>query len=241
MQAFAATRVGRFIRARLTPETALGLHLTLGLLALVLAAWAFAGIAEDVIGAEDITVLDLRLAQWLHAHAGGSLTRCMLAVSGVHGVIGMLLLSALLGGYFFVKRAWYWLLALALSVPGGMLLNVLLKSLFARARPRFSDPILTLSTYSFPSGHTAAATLFYGILAAYLLCRNRHWGARAAIVAGAALLVLLVGASRMLLGVHFLSDVLAAMAEGCAWLAVCITASSTWRRRRASTKRGETS
>ena len=233
MNGFAATRLGRFIRARLTPHGELGLHLTLGGLALVAALWIFAGIAEDVMGAEAITLLDVRVAQWLHAHATDGLTRCMLAVSYLHGVTGMLLLSALLGGYFFLKNAHYWLLALALSVPGGMLLNVLLKLLFARARPSFSDPILTLATYSFPSGHAVAATLLYGLIAAYLVGRTRRWGARAVIVAGAVLLVLLVGLSRMVLGVHFLSDVLAAMAEGCAWLAICITACSTLRRRRA--------
>ena len=94
------------------------------------------------------------------------------------------------------------------------------------------EPILRLSTYSFPSGHTAAATLFYGIIAAYLVCRAQAWPVRAAVMLVAALLVLLVGASRIYLGVHFFSDTLAAVAESCGWLSVCLTAGATLRRRR---------
>ena len=234
MKALDSTRLGRFVAARLTPDGELGLHLTLGVLVLVLAVWIFGSIAEDVMAAEKITLLDVQVAQWLHAHATSAVTRFMLAVTHLHSGIGIGILSALLGTYFFLNQARYWLLALAISVPGGMLLNVLLKYTFTRARPSFANPILTLSTYSFPSGHTAAATLFYGIIAAYLVCLNRTWNARAAIMAGAVLMVLLVGLSRMVLGVHFLSDVLAAMAESCAWLAICITGVSTLRRRRAA-------
>jgi membrane-associated phospholipid phosphatase len=113
-------------------------------------------------------------------------------------------------------------------------LNVLLKYTYMRARPSFDDAILTLATYSFPSGHTAAATLLYGIIAAYLVCLTPRFGLRGAIVAGAVLMVALVGASRVYLGVHYASDVLAAVVESCGWLAVCITASSTLRRRRSA-------
>jgi membrane-associated phospholipid phosphatase len=138
----------------------------------------------------------------------------------------------MLAAYFHMRRQHYWLLALIAVVPGGMLLNVLLKYVFQRARPSFDDPLLTLATYSFPSGHTANAALLYGLLACWLVTQQRGAGRRAAAIAGAVLMVALVGVSRMYLGVHYLTDVLAATAEGCTWLAVCITAISTLRRRR---------
>ncbi|MEO7065675.1 MAG: phosphatase PAP2 family protein [Rhodanobacter sp.] len=56
-----------------------------------------------------------------------------------------------------------------LTVPGGILLNTLFKFVFARARPHFVDPIVTLTSYSFPSGHVAGSTLFYGFVAALLV------------------------------------------------------------------------
>ena len=73
--------------------------------------------------------------------------------------------------------------SVALAMTGGMLLNVLLKHAYERARPSFDDPILTLETYSFPSGHTAGATVFYGVLAAFLVSRTSRHRWRAAMVA----------------------------------------------------------
>ncbi|STQ93145.1 phosphatidylglycerophosphatase B [Janthinobacterium lividum] len=91
-----------------------------------------------------------------------------------------------------------------------------------------------LSTYSFPSGHTATSTALYGLLAAYLICQTAPgaWGKRIAIALGAFLMAALVGFSRIYLGAHYLSDVLAAMAESYGWLAICIAGVSTLRRRR---------
>ncbi len=66
-------------------------------------------------------------------------------------------------GLLLYRRSQYeWLRLLISSVPGGMLLNVALKQVFHRARPQFDDPLVTLGSYSFPSGHTTAATLLYG-------------------------------------------------------------------------------
>jgi undecaprenyl-diphosphatase len=141
-------------------------------------------------------------------------------------------MAALLALWFWRRRAHYWLIVCLIAVPGGMLLNVALKHVFRRVRPSFDDPLLSLVTYSFPSGHTAAATVFYGLLACYLVRRTQAWRVRVLIVAGAVAMVILVALSRMYLGVHYLSDVLAAAAEGAAWLAICVTAVSTLHRRR---------
>lgn len=222
----------RFIEARLSPGGEFGLHLTAGLALLVAAAAVFGDLAEDVMGKEAITVLDMQVAHWFHAHAFEPLTSFMLGVSLLHTGAGMVGLVAALGWYFWRVRARYWLLALLVSVPSGALLNVALKYHFQRARPAFEEPLVSLVTYSFPSGHTSAATLFYGLLASYLVIARPHWHVRLSTAVGCALMVLLVALSRVYLGAHYLSDVLAAMAESVAWLAVCITAISTLRRRR---------
>lgn len=226
-------RLHRFAAARLSPEGEFGLHLTVGGVLLVLAAWAFGTVAEEVVEG-DALPLDLALANWLHAHAHASdgLTSAMLFITHWHSVAGILAMVALLGCWLYARRAGYWLLALLFTVPGGMVLNVLLKITFQRARPSFEQPLLTLSTYSFPSGHTVAATLLYGFLAAYLTRHAHSWRARVGVALLACLMVGLVAGSRMYLGAHYLTDILAAVAEGCAWLAVCITAVSTLRRRR---------
>ncbi|MEP7182633.1 MAG: bifunctional DedA family/phosphatase PAP2 family protein [Betaproteobacteria bacterium] len=221
-----------FIQARLSPTGYFGLHLTLGALILIGAGWLFGGIAQDVVAGDPLTLVDAHVAAWFHAHAVPSLTLSMLFISNLHGILGISILTFLLALFLIWKHDWYWLLALALVVPGGTLLNVLMKHAFGRARPSFGDPILTLATYSFPSGHVAAATLFYGLLTAFLIPRISEWRWRVLAVLSAFLIVALVGLSRVYLGVHYLSDVLAAFAEGVAWLALCLTALLTLRRRR---------
>jgi undecaprenyl-diphosphatase len=225
-------RLRRFLAARLSPEGEMGLHVTIGLILLLCAAWAFGAIAEDVVEGDTITVIDVQLAHWFHTRATPGFTRIMLFVTHCNGILGSSIMAALLALWFWRRRAHYWLIVCLIAVPGGMLLNVALKHVFRRVRPSFDDPLLSLVTYSFPSGHTAAATVFYGLLACYLVRRTRAWQARALIVAGAVAMVMLVALSRMYLGVHYLSDVLAAAAEGAAWLAICVTAVSTLHRRR---------
>ena len=130
------------------------------------------------------------------------------------------------------KRLWYWLLGLVLVVAGGMLFNVMLKDLFGRARPGWADPLIALSNPSFPSGHTMMATIIYGFIATYLMLRIASWPWRFLLAAITILLVFSVALSRMYLGAHYLSDVLAAMAAGSAWVALCLTAVETLRRHR---------
>ena len=195
-------------------------------------ALIFGNIAEDVATADEITVLDVQLSQWFHSRATPPLTRAVLFFTHLHSTVGIIALSSLLALYWLRAKAWDWLLTLVLTVPVGMLLNVLLKNIFQRVRPVFDVPLLTLNTYSFPSGHAAGATLFYGILAAWFIGRATSWRWRVFIALLAALMVALVGLSRIYLGVHYLSDVLAAMAASSCWLAFSLTAVETSRRRR---------
>jgi hypothetical protein len=97
---------------------------------------------------------------------------------------------------------------------------------------RVDDPFVTLLTYSFPSGHTLGASVFYATLTAYLLTRIASFRVRMAIAGFAGTMVLLVALSRLYLGAHFLSDVLAAAAEGIAWVGVCLMAVATLQRAR---------
>ena len=231
-----AIKLRRFVEARLSPEGELGLHMTVGVVLMLIAIVIFHEIAEAVMGAEQITVIDLQVANWFNQNAVPWITSCLLVITHVHGVIGAITLACLLAWYLHRQKASYWLFTLVITMPGVMILNVLLKYIFGRARPSFETPLLqALSTYSFPSGHTATATALYGVLGAYMVCQTQpgQWGRRIAIVSGATAMAVLVGFSRIYLGAHYLSDVLAAMAESCAWLAICIAGVSTLRRRRA--------
>ena len=198
-----------------------------------MAVFVFGHIAEDVMTADALVTLDLKIAAWFHAHAQAPLTTFFLLLTDLHNTPGVLVLSCLFTWFLVKKKAWDWVLRTALAVPLGMLLNVLLKNIFQRARPSFEHPLLSLATYSFPSGHTAAATLLYGVVGTYLVCNYRGWR-RLLAVLFAVSMVGLVGLSRMYLGVHYFSDVVAAIASSTGWLAVVFTSVVTWRKRQAS-------
>jgi membrane-associated phospholipid phosphatase len=109
----------------------------------------------------------------------------------------------------------------AFATGVGALLNRLLKSIFERTRPIHSPEFISVEGWSFPSGHAFGSMLIYGLLA-YILIRhtNRIWHVPIALAAIA--LIILVGFSRVILQVHYLSDVLAGYASAAAWTALCI-------------------
>ena len=225
-------KMATFLRARITPEGYLGLHLTIGVLVLIAATWLFGVIAEEVVTGDPLTSFDATVSAWLRAHASAKLTAAMFVVTYIHSTLGVITIAAGVGLFLLRQRRKYALLVVTLTVPGGMLLNVVLKNVFQRARPTFDHPLLTFSGYSFPSGHTMAATMLYGTLAALALARIRAWHWRVLVVVVATFLIMLVGFSRIYLGAHYLRDVLGAMVEGLAWLAFCLTAVNTVRRRK---------
>src|SRR5262249_23711275 len=147
-------------------EGTLGLHFTLGVLFLSIATWLFANLAEEVSAGKPLTIIDARFSNWLHAQATPWLTSTMFAITNIHSTLGITLMTVGVFAYLWWRGLLRWMGNFALTVYGGMLLNLWLKSIFQRARPHFEDPLLRLNTYSFPSGHTMAATVFYGVLVA---------------------------------------------------------------------------
>lgn len=216
-----------FLRARLLPGHTLGLQLTVSAVVLVGAGWVFGRIAKAVSSAGRLTSIDLQVAEWFHHHATPGMTQGMLALSHVHGPTGVSVMTTVVALGLIRYRRWQALTHVVLIVPTGLLLNVLVKQVFHRARPHFDEPLLALSTYSFPSGHTAGTTLFYGVLCLLLWGRLQALRWRMAVMAGGMVMVSLVAVSRLYLGVHFLSDVIAGFAEAVMWLTLgwfCIDA-----------------
>jgi membrane protein DedA with SNARE-associated domain len=220
-----------FLLDRLSPNGYLGLHLTMGVLLIIGASWLFGGIAQDVVAGDPLTVVDRHVAAWFHERQTPGLITTMQLLTGLASTTWVTAVAMVAALVLSWKKCWNRLLALVLVVPGGMLLNLLLKIVFHRQRPGFADSFLIFNGYSFPSGHTMAATLLYGLLAAFAVNSLEAWRWRVGAVLAAFIMVLLVGFSRVYLGAHYLSDVLGAAAAGLAWLVLSITAVDVLRRR----------
>jgi membrane-associated phospholipid phosphatase len=210
----------------------LSVQLVAGVVIFATMTVALGEISENIINREPLTLADVQLSNWLHAHSSPLLTKAMFVATFFGSTVTVTCIAVALGLYLLWLRRLCWLAALVISVAGGGLLNKTLKYVFHRPRPHFDDPILTLTSYSFPSGHTMLATVLYGVVAAYLVARTEDWWKRALIILSAGLLIVLVGFSRIYLGAHYLSDVMGALAEGLAWLALCLTVVYfVWQRR----------
>jgi membrane-associated phospholipid phosphatase len=205
-----------------------------GLVLLALGAAMFGVLAADLMGGGAITGADAGISAWLHQRTHPALTPVLVVVTQLHSTAGVYFMAGLAALWLVWNKQLSWLPLLLLSVPGGLALNALVKQVFQRARPSFDSPLPSLVSYSFPSGHTAGATVFWGFALILLLAHRPPLRWRIAGVVVALAMVLLTALSRVYLGVHYLSDVLAAMAEGVAWLAVCLTVHGRLSSRRAA-------
>lgn len=173
---------------------------------------------------------DHQVAGWFHAHLTHTFVSVLRAFTefGSSEWIGVILFFAVL--FFAWKRWWPSLVTLVVAVPGGMLLNELVKVLVHRQRPFLHGWFVDWSGYSFASGHTIGATLLYGQLALFILpaLKARYW--RTLTVSSAAFLIALVGFSRIALGAHYLTDVLGGIFFGIFWLTFCLVAGKPLRR-----------
>lgn len=158
--------------------------------------------------------LDQDVSHWMTRHHQAWLTPILYVVTELHQTTVVLAATVLLAFWLgAVRQDWDGARTL-LVVPAAMLLNVGLKNLLQRARPAWDDPIVQLATYSFPSGHAVAATVFYGSLCAVAFAHTRSPLWRGVAATMTVLMVLLVSFTRVYLGAHYPSDVIAGIATG---------------------------
>jgi len=202
-----------------------------GWTAFVLAGLTFIALAWNVAAHAPVVELDAWVMDWMQRHRVDALTGAMVAVTHANSLAAIGAWSAAFALVLWRMRERYWILTLVAAVAGGMVLNGVLKLAYERARPG-GDVLVHLSTFSFPSGHTAAATTFYGVLAAFLVSRYGEPWKRTAFVLAAVLAVATVAFSRIYLGAHYPSDVVAAASSATAWLVVCLATGHALVRRR---------
>lgn len=199
-----------------------------GLLIAALSLWGFHHIADEVLEQEtqaiDTQIL-LTIRQW-HTPV---LDQIMVFLSDLGRPTVLLIASLLLAIPLLRLRRRAETMTIALAALGAVLLNQLLKNWFARTRPELWQRIVAVKYYSFPSGHAMVSMVVYGILGYLLSVHFPRW--RVLIGSLTALLIGAIGFSRLYLGVHWPTDVVAGYAAGLVWLMTCILSLEVWKHR----------
>jgi membrane-associated phospholipid phosphatase len=202
-----------------------------GFAAAVAALLLFAWLANEMVAGATLR-LDNFVRDTVHSWASPPLTEAMRGITQLGSPEFLILVSFVLIWRLAQagrKRA---VIVLAVGAIGAELLNLLLKQLFHRQRPEvffgYAEPL----GYSFPSGHSISSCCFYGLAAALVTARMVSPARKALVWAGAALVVGLIGLSRVYLGVHYPSDVIAGYAAAIVWVAALRAAYGLWLRRR---------
>ena len=202
-----------------------------GLAVAALAMWGFATIAQEVWEKETYA-FDKSILLYLRSLHDPLRDRVMLAFTFFGEPNLLLALSVTLGIILWVRKHRSEARTIAVAGAGAIGLNILLKQLFARARPQLWERTVDVKFYSFPSGHAMISMVIYGLLG-YLLGsrfpKQRWW-----IYSLTVILVAVIGLSRLYLGVHWPTDVIAGYTAGLVWLLACIFSLEVWKQFHAS-------
>ncbi|QQS21922.1 phosphatase PAP2 family protein [Candidatus Saccharibacteria bacterium] len=178
-----------------------------------LCTMGFVALARDV-NEHETMAYDTALLRFVHSGETHFLDTFVPLATDIGGVIGASLLTLLILGLFVYKREYVRALGLFMCVAGAAILNLILKSVFERARPDLWERLVNEASYSFPSGHAmASAAIGIGLTVALWNSRWRWWA-----FAASTAYVLFVGYTRLYLGVHYPTDILAGWLVSGAWV-----------------------
>ncbi len=221
-------RTGLYARW-LSPEGYLGLHLVVGFLVALATGFTFDLIKDRVMEAPATLAADTSAHAFVQSIQSPALTTVMRTITFFGNTSTLTVLTVAVAVWLAARHSRRRLYMFIATMTGGPILNMLLKTHYQRPRPT-AFPFLTHADgFSFPSGHSMGSMLFFGSLAYvvyFTFERDRVW--RITAVALCLALVVLVGGSRIYLGVHYLSDVVAGFTAGLFWIAVCLSATEGW-------------
>jgi membrane-associated phospholipid phosphatase len=227
-------RQWRFVGRRFTPGEAAGLTLTLGVVAMLVLGVGFGQLLDSVLESDGVTVADRPVLSFLAAHREPWSITAARVITDVGSPMGAAVTALVMGvGVSWLRRSWLPLLVMILGGAGIAVINTVLKRLVSRHRPPPVTAVVGEQGFSFPSGHTTGTTVVW-LLSAWMMGR---WviGPRAGRIMvwiGALLMIVTVGVTRVFLGVHFPSDVLAGWALGAAWAVSTALAVTVWEQSR---------
>lgn len=182
----------------------------------------FIEIAESAIFENELHVLDAAIIRVVQQFVSPGRTPIIMLVTDSGSAKFYICVFALFCVYWLCRRKWTKLFIFTVCLGGAGVLNMILKGLFERARPDIL-PVVVETGFSFPSGHAMGALCFYGLTAFFIGLRLKKKRRKYALYLIAALWIACIGVSRIYLGAHYPSDILAGYAAGSAWLFFCIS------------------
>lgn len=234
-------RQWRFVGRRFAPGEAVGLALTLGLAAVLTLGVGFGQLLDNVLDGDGVTVADRPVVRLLAAYRQPWSITAARVITDLGSPLGATVTALIVGvALAWMRRSWLPLLVLVLAAGGIGMINTTVKQLVSRSRPPATAAVLGEHGFSFPSGHTVGTTVVW-LLSAWLISRGvksdrviSRRAVRIAVWTVALLFVVAVGTTRVFLGVHFPSDVLAAWALGAAWTVTIALVVRVWEQSRRS-------
>jgi membrane-associated phospholipid phosphatase len=206
-----------FLRHQLTAIEFLEIYLAAGLL-LSLGVTAFLGLSQKVFGGEGLAAFDYQLSAALQRMLTPSRLTALHRLTALGNGSTITIIGGIVAVVLLARRHWSVATGWILALLGGGILNLALKTFFQRVRPEYS----TIGGWSFPSGHAMGSFICYGMLAylAFVFLPRHVAQICAAILL---LLILFIGFTRIYLGVHYFSDVVAGYAAAIVWLVACVS------------------
>ncbi len=184
----------------------------------------FVAVADEVHEG-DTLVVDQTILTTINQQSTQGLDSFFVTFTELGGLIGVVAITAGILALLLLRKKYRAATIVAAGVGGAALINIILKAIFERPRPDLWDQLIVEHSFSFPSGHAmASSALAFSIIALFWNTRYRWF-----VVAGALLYILLIGLSRLYLGVHYPTDVLAGWLVSGAWVLSVVFAINGWR------------
>jgi undecaprenyl-diphosphatase len=218
-----ATRAWRWLVDRFDRRAHLGLHLTLALAVGVLAIWALSALLDAVLDNATLVHLDMLADARIHSFETPAGLALFTWISRIGSPASMAVLGAIGAVVLWIRHERRLCVMWIAAFAGSAVLERTLKVLVHRSRPPYAGAALARQSFSFPSGHAMGSFIGFGMLVYVVAAQWRmSRRVRVPLVVAASIIVLLVGVSRVYLGVHYPSDVLGGYAAAAAWMAACV-------------------
>lgn len=215
-------KLSQFIGNRFNPEGFVGLPFTLVLLVFGVNLALLSELTESVLESEWIVTFDKKLTSLLYEGRSGTLSQIFYTFTQLGEREAVFIVGGVVSAIFLYRRRYVALFAFWLTMAGVGLSTRYGKTFISRERPE-DVAYYAVEHFSFPSGHATTAIALYGLLAYFLYRHYQAHAQRTLLLWVAGILILAVGFSRIYLGVHYLSDVLAGFILGALWLLVGIS------------------